>query len=141
MPLVLRADLALDPFTRTGDDRLCVDPFLGNLFSDEPRYGHRFHPHLDLGEKPPQNGLDPELSGITEEKAVFHMRNPKNQRGVSTERMFRYGEMALQHGEITSVPGTALSGGLPDEGGLRLLRQREVGAHLHFQEGSPTKGD
>ena len=46
--------------------------FLGNPFSDEPRHGHRFSPHLGQGEKQPQNSLDTELSGITEEKAVFH---------------------------------------------------------------------
>ena len=40
--------------------------------------------------------------------------------GVSAEQAFRCGEKAFQPGEITSVPGIALSGGFPDEGGLRL---------------------
>ena len=94
------------------------------------------------GRKTAQNSLDPELSGITEEKAVFHRRKPKSQRGVSTEQAFRCGEKAFQPGEITSVPGIVLSGGFPAEGGLRL-GSGEQGSDLDLisQEGSPLKGD
>ena len=62
--------------------------------------------------------------------------------GVSAEQAFRCGEKAFQPGEITSVPGTALSGGFPDEGGLRPGDLQGGGVHgCVSQEGSPTKGD
>ena len=75
-------------------------------------------------------------------KGGFPQVKAEKPEGVSAEQAFRCGEKAFQPGEITSVPGIALSGGFPAEGGLRhhgADDRPEVQAIS--QEGSPLKGD